>query len=138
MRVLTSAVVLAGVLYASSAWAQVATIPVMSERNNEPHDYSFGPIVVPGGVNFARFIPSGRDVLRNDGTLTVVLELSLNNGISYESVGGDVFNAALQPTEFFVQLAEQALFVGGTKIHCSNYRRQTGHAPAQRPRRSQR
>jgi hypothetical protein len=74
----------------SSAYAQVARITVMSERQYEPADRSFGPVLVPGGVNFARVVFDTKDRLQVNSTMTVVLERSLNGGMTWEPSGGAV------------------------------------------------
>jgi hypothetical protein len=83
--------------------ASAQTIPVI---NNGPHDYyPFGPTPMSNNINFARVVFSA-GTLHHDGVMTVLVELSLNGGVSYIPAGGRVFTAANQPTEFVLQLAE--------------------------------
>jgi hypothetical protein len=57
--------------------AQVlTTIPVIAENNNHPHDYSFGPSLLPGRATLIRVVFDSRDRLRGDQTISVVINRS--------------------------------------------------------------
>jgi hypothetical protein len=89
----------------------ISTIPVMASGNHDAHDYSFGPVLLPGNATAARVVLDSRDRLQGDQTLTVVLERSFNGGGAYEPAGGQVFDSINQPADFVVALPQQAASV---------------------------
>jgi hypothetical protein len=66
------------------------SMTAMPDRNYDPGDYSFGPIVVPGLITRGSVVFDTKDRLQPDSTMTVELDRSFNGGITWEPFGGVV------------------------------------------------